>query len=143
MTIDQISIFVENKPAKLADILEELGNAGVNLHAMAIADTADFGILRIIADDPQQVKQKLGEAGYVASINQVIAVAVPDAPGGLAKVSRVLADAGMSIEYIYAIIAHGKENAYVIIRVEDNDKALDVLNKNSVKVVTRNELCNL
>lgn len=140
MTIDQISVFVENKPGKLVEVIELLGAKGIDLRAMSIADTSDFGILRIIVDQPAKALEVLREADCVTSVNKVIAVSVDDTPGSLAKVLRILSDEGISVEYVYAFITHEAGKAYVIIRVEDNDKAIGVLTVKGVKLASAGEL---
>ncbi|MEL4105748.1 ACT domain-containing protein [Oscillospiraceae bacterium WX1] len=133
MTIDQISVFVENKPGKLVDVVETLGQNGIDLRAMSIADTSDFGILRLIVDDTPKALTVLREADCVTSVNPVLAVSVEDAPGSLAKVLRALSDAAISVEYVYAFITHEPGRAFVILRVEDNEKAAEILAQNGVK----------
>ncbi len=140
MTIDQISVFVENKPGRLVEVIETLGEKGIDLRAMSIADTTDFGILRLIVDKPGQALEVLQKAEYVTSVNKVIAVSIEDAPGSLAKVLRLLSDAGISIEYVYAFITHKAGRAYVIIRVEDNDRAIAVMKEKRVSLATNGEL---
>jgi hypothetical protein len=143
MTIDQISVFVENKPGKLVEIIEALGEAKVDLRALSIADTSDFGILRLIVDHPETAIEVLRQAECVVSVTQVIAVKVDDTPGGLAKVLRILSDAGISIEYIYAFVAHEEGRAFVILRVEDNEKAIQVLTEKDIKIAGKNEIYGL
>ncbi len=140
MTIDQISVFVENKPGKLVEVIETLGAKGIDLRAMSIADTSDFGILRLIVDKPAKALEVLREADCVTSVNKVIAVSVSDTPGSLAKVLRILSDEGISVEYVYAFIMHEPGRAYVIIRVEDNDKAITVLSAKGVILASPGEL---
>lgn len=140
MTIDQISVFVENKPGKLVEVIETLGEKGIDLRAMSIADTADFGILRLIVDKPAKALEVLREADCVTSVNKVIAVSVEDKPGSLAKVLRILSDENISVEYVYAFITHEAGRAFVIIRVEDNDKAVSALTAKGVKLATAKEL---
>lgn len=140
MTIDQISVFVENKPGKLVEVIETLGAKGIDLRAMSIADTSDFGILRIIVDKPAIALEVLKEADCVTSVNKVIAVSVDDTPGSLARVLRLLSDEGISVEYVYAFITHEAGKAYVIIRVENNDRATSVLSANGIKLASAGEL---
>jgi len=142
MAIDQLSVFVENKQGKLVEVIETIGAAGIDMRAMNIADTADFGILRIIVDKPDFAFRTLTDAGYVVKINQVLPVSISDTPGSLAKTLRVLSDAGVSVEYLYAFVAHGKDNAYVVIRVEDNAAAAAVLEKNGISLASDSEICN-
>lgn len=143
MTIDQISVFVENKTGKLVEIIEALGGAKVDLRALSIADTSDFGILRLIVDQPEKALEVLRAAECVVSVTQVIAVRVEDTPGGLARVLRILSDAGVSIEYIYAFVAHEEGKAFVILRVENNDNAIKVLTEKGVKIAGKSEIYNL
>ncbi|MDR2355197.1 MAG: ACT domain-containing protein [Clostridiales Family XIII bacterium] len=143
MTIDQLSIFVENSPGSLAEITGVLGDAGIDLRAMSIADTKDFGILRIIVNDPARAREALRAANCVVSVTQVLAVAIEDAPGSLSRVLRVLADAGISIEYIYAFITRKKDGAYVIFRVEDNERAVRAFAAHGVRTVGAAELYDL
>ncbi|MDR1943380.1 MAG: ACT domain-containing protein [Synergistaceae bacterium] len=143
MTIDQISIFVENRPGRLAEVTGILGDAGVDLRAMSIADTTDFGILRLIVDDAKRAKELLSSANCVFSLTQVLAVSIEDSPGSLAKVLRILSDANISVEYAYAFITRKRGDAYVIFRVEDNDRAIAVFEKNGVKTASAGELFDL
>jgi hypothetical protein len=140
MTIDQISVFVENGPGKLTEVTRALADADVDLRAMSIADTADFGILRIIAGDTARGISALKAAGYVVSVTPVIAVAIEDKPGSLARVLSVLSEEGISVEYLYAFITRKVNDAYVILRVEDTDGALGVLERKGVKTVGSKEL---
>ena len=143
MTIEQLSIFIENKPGKLVEALETIARAGIDMRALSLADTADFGILRIIVDAPAAALKVLGDAGYLVKSNDVLPVSVGDTPGGLASALRVLADNGVDVEYAYAFVAHEKDKAYVILRVEDNDAAIKIMSDNSIKMLTVDEMNNL
>jgi hypothetical protein len=143
MTIDQLSIFVENGPGRLAEITELLGDAGIDLRAMSIADTRDFGILRVIANEPARAREILRAAGCVVSVTPVLAVAIEDSPGSLSRVLRALSDAGVSIEYLYAFITRKKDSAYVIFRVEDNKRAEDILTARGIKTAGAEEIYDL
>ena len=140
MTVVQLSVFVENKPGKLVEALEALAGANVDLRALSLADTADFGILRAIVDQPVKALEVLNEAGFLVKTNEVLAVVVGDRPGGLAGVVRILSEAGIDIEYTYAFVAHSSDNAYVILRVGNNDSAVDILTKSGVTLLTAKEL---
>ena len=140
MTVEQISVFVENAPGRLLAIMETLGNAGIDLRALSIADTAQFGLLRLIVNDPQRTAALLREAGYVVSITPVLAVCLEDAPGSLAKILRPLADATISIEYLYAFAARKKDSAYVVFRVADNASAIVALESGGVKMAGSQEI---
>ena len=140
MTIKQLSIFIENKPGKLVEALETLSGAGIDMRALSLADTADFGILRVIVDKPDLALEELREAGYLVKSSEVVPVAVGDRPGGLAAALRVLADGGVDVEYTYAFVAHSRDKAYVILRVTDNDAAVKVLSENGITLLTAGEV---
>jgi len=140
MTVEQLSVFVENKPGKLVEALEALADAKIDLRALSLADTSDFGILRAIVDKPDKALEVLNEAGFLVKTNEVLAVVVGDKPGGLAGVVRMLSEAGIDIEYTYAFVAHSNDNAYVILRVGNNDAAVKVLIKGGVTLLTAKEL---
>ena len=135
MNIKQLSIFVENKKGRLADITEILSDVGANIRALSIADTTDFGILRLIVDDPDAAALALKDAGVTVSITNVIAVGIDDVPGAFARPMRILSDAGIDVEYMYAFITRKSEKAYVILRVADNDAAVKVLDENGVELL--------
>ncbi len=135
MNIKQLSIFVENKQGRLADITEILSKANANIRALSIADTTDFGILRLIVDTPESAALALKEAGITVSITNVIAVGIDDVPGAFARPMRILADSGIDVEYMYAFITRKSEKAYVILRVADNDAATKVLMDNGVELL--------
>jgi hypothetical protein len=132
MTVDQISVFVENKPGTLAELTGIVGDAGIDLRALSLADTADFGVLRLIVDDPGKALELLRAAGFMVSMTQVLAVPITDAPGGLAKVLRILADEKVNVEYSYAFITRKEGKAYVILRVENNELALEILTRKGI-----------
>lgn len=143
MAISQVSVFVENKPGKLLEITNALSEASIDIRAMSIADTQDFGILRMIVSDAQGAKNALQNKNCVVSITKVIAVAINDKPGSLAKVVKLLTDNKINIEYMYAFITVAKENAYVVIRVEDNEKAIKLLLDNGVELVSEDDIKKL
>jgi hypothetical protein len=140
MVIDQISVFVENNPGRLADITGILGNAGIDMRAMSIADTAEFGILRMIVDKPQEALELLRAAECVVSITPVLAVAIKDIPGSLAEVLRILANAGINVEYDYAFVSRKPGGAYVVLRVEDNGRAAACLKQNGIRIAGGDEI---
>ena len=127
MRIRQISIFLENKPGQLSAICRDLADAGINIATLSLADTADFGIVRMIVDDHSRAESVLGEKGHVVNVREVIAVCVPDRPGGMAEVMQVLDKAGVNIEYSYAFAFHRGEKAVLVFRFSDNDKAESAL----------------
>ena len=119
MAIRQLSVFVENKKGSLHEITDALAAADINLRSMCVADTSNFGIVRIIADDPEKAKDLLDKAGHAANIREINAFAVPDAPGGLAKVLSLLEGKGVNIEYMYALITSEIGKAYSVMRTDD------------------------
>jgi len=143
MTVEQLSVFVENKPGKLVEALEALADAKIDLRALSLADTSDFGILRAIVDKPEKAVEILGDAGFLVKTNEVLAVVIGDKPGGLAAVVRILAEAGIDIEYTYAFVAHSNDNAYVILRVANNDAAVNVLTKSGITLLSAKEMYNM
>ena len=140
MTINQISVFVEIKAGALAGITEELAAAGVNLRALSIAETHDFGVLRFIADDEEKAAQALRDAGHVLSLTPVLAVLLKDEPGSFARTVRVLADAGIDVEYIYAFVTPRSGSACMIFRVADNAQAEQMLADAGIAVAGKAEL---
>ncbi|MCL1807014.1 MAG: hypothetical protein FWG31_04860 [Oscillospiraceae bacterium] len=127
MFIDQISVFVENKQGALKDILKILADGKIDLRAISIADTSDFGILRMIVPNPDGALELFRSKGVTASKTQVTGCKLSDTPGSLYHVLNTLHDAGISVEYVYAFITRKDEDAYVILRVEDNDAAQKTL----------------
>ena len=123
MKIRQISIFLENKPGQLSAICQTLADAGINIATLSLADTSDFGIVRMIVDDHEKAKRVLSEKGHAVNVREVVAVCVPDRPGGMAEVMTVLDASGANIEYSYAFSFHKAERAVLVFRFSDNDKA--------------------
>ena len=121
MAIRQLSLFVENKPGSLAGVTDAIADAQIDIRAMSMADTQEFGLIRMIVDDVETAKQKLNDRDLFVKITEVVGVAVSDEPGGLAKAVRIIADAGINMDYMYAFISVSKKNAYVVIRVDDNE----------------------
>ena len=128
--IKQISVFVENKAGRLSDIRNVIGKIGIDISALSIADTTDFGIVRMIVNDPDKAAEILKSNNLVVKVTDVIALAVADKPGGLAGEIEKLKNAGISIEYMYAFIGKSDKGALVIVRVENPEKALEVLKDN-------------
>jgi len=143
MTIEQLSVFVENKPGKLLEALETLGEAKIDMRALSLADTSDFGILRIIVDKPAQALEILDKAGFLVKSNEVLAVVIGDKPGGLATVVRLLSSGDVNIEYTYAFVAHSHDNAYVILRVDNNEDAVRILTENGITLLTSKEMYSM
>lgn len=127
MKVEQISIFLENKSGRLAEVTDILAKSGINIRALSLADTADFGILRLIVNDTERAKEVLKEKGFTVGKTEVIAVEVPDRPGGLAGILNVLKEKGVNVEYMYAFVQKSKENAIIIFRFDEIDKAIECL----------------
>lgn len=140
MTIKQISVFLENKPGAMAALTTVLSENKVDMRALSLAETSDFGIVRIITEDVYTTMQVLKDAGYICSATKVLAVAIPDEPGGLDKVLHILGGESINVEYMYAFTARKKDMAYMIFRVEDNEKAVSILTKNGVKLICQEDL---
>jgi len=132
--IKQISIFLENKQGRLAEVTRTLGENNIDIRALSLADTTDFGVLRLIVNNPDKARQILTENGFAVSINDVIAIEVEDKPGGLADVLAVLDRKGISIEYMYAFVNSKPNTAMVIFRVENPESALEILKSENVKI---------
>ncbi len=133
--VKQISIFLENKCGRLVRVTQVLGEAGINIRALSIADTSDFGILRLIVDQPDKALKVLKEKGFMATATEVIAVEVPDIPGGLAAVLSYLEQASINIEYLYSFVEKPAKDALILMRVENIAEALRVLQENNVPVI--------
>ncbi len=143
MNIEQLSIFIENRPGRMAEITGLLAKNQIDIRALSIADTTDYGILRLIVNDPAKAQLVLKEEGVTVSITKVIAIAIPDSPGGLHQAVEVLDKAGIEIEYMYAFLNPRKDTAFVIIRVENNEKAIDALTAGGIRLMQNSEICAL
>jgi len=139
----QISIFLENKAGRLAHVTRVLGDAGINIRALSIADTSDFGILRVIVNDPDKAYRILREAEFTVSETEVIAVQVPDSPGGLASILEQMSEENLNIEYLYAFIGSSGSDALVIFKVEDIAKARDSFKERGINFLEEQELYEL
>ena len=144
MSLKQISIFVENKPGKLCDVTELLAKHGIDMRALSLAETTDFGIVRIIADDVFKATTVLKDEGFIHNVSSVLGVAIPDEPGGLHRVLEVLREAGINVEYMYAFLG-GKnvDHAYMIFRVKDNKAAVAALRVKGIRCVDQEEIADL
>lgn len=136
MFIKQLSIFVENKSGKIADILNVLGENNIDISALSIADTTDFGIVRLIVNDVERAASVLREYGAVVKVTDVIGVSVNDAPGGLARVLNILKDAEIELDYIYAFVGRSGKNASVVMKTDDTDKTLKCLEGAGINTIT-------
>ncbi len=139
MSVRQISVFIENKKGELAEVTRFIAEHNINLRALSVADTQDFGILRIICDDPQSAEAVLKEGGYITTSTDVLAAAISDEPGSLASILEVLAEAHVIVEYTYAFLS-AKAGAYMIFRVDDNQTAAAALAGAGVKTANQEDL---
>jgi len=143
MLIKQVSIFTQNIQGDLAHITRVLGDAGIDLISLSIADTSTFGVVRGIVQDTERAVKTLKSAGFTAKTTEVIAVEVPDKPGGLADVLEHLNQAGLFVEYLYSFVRSKGQNALIVFRVEALDLAIQTLQKNGIKVLTKEEVYNI
>ena len=135
MKVEQISIFLENKSGRLADVTEVLAKGAINVRALSLADTADFGILRLIVNDTERAKVVLKENGFTVGKTEVVAIEVPDRPGGLAGILNALKGEEINVEYMYAFVQKSGENAIIIFRFDDIEKAIEVLQRAGVRIL--------
>lgn len=140
MKVEQISIFLENKSGRLADVASVLARAGVNIRALSLADTTDFGILRLIVNDTEKAKQVLKENGFTVGKTEVIAVEVFDRPGGLADILNIMKNNGINVEYMYAFVQKSGGNAIIIFRFDELEKAIGTLQKGGVRILKGEEV---
>jgi hypothetical protein len=143
MKVEQISIFLENKPGGLEEVTRILKDAGINIRTLSLADTTDFGILRLIVNDVETASRVLKEQGLRVSRTTVVAVEVPDRPGGLHGILEVLTKNGINVEYLYAFVERSGENAVIIFRLDAPDKAIEVLEQNGLTVLPGAKLYGL
>lgn len=141
MLINQISIFVENKTGRLAAVMKVLNKNNIDIRAMTIADTTDFGILRIIVNDSEKALSVLKAENCTATVTKVIAFTIPDVSGALYEVMDILNDNDINVEYLYSVMGKNAGRADIVIRVEDNDRAIKILSDNKVNLISCNELC--
>ena len=140
MKVEQISIFIENKSGRLAEITRILGEAGINIRALSLADTSDFGILRLIVNDPEKANLALKERGFTVNRTEVVAIEVPDRPGGLSSILQELDKSGVNVEYMYAFVEHSGGNAVVIFRFDETEKAVVALSDLGLNILTGDRL---
>jgi hypothetical protein len=143
MKVKQISVFLENKSGRLATVTKILGENGINIRALSLADTTDFGILRLIVDSPEQASQVLKANEFTVSEAEVIVVKMSDRPGGLAGVLKILEDIGINIEYMYAFVGRSGADAVVVFRVEEVDRAAELLQKAGITPLQAEEVYKL
>ena len=140
MKVEQISIFLENRPGGLEQVTRILKDAGINIRTLSLADTSDFGILRMIVNDVETTSRVLKENGFRASRTNVVVVEVPDRPGGLHGILAVLAGSGVNVEYMYAFVERSGQNAVMIFRFDAPDKAIAVLQQSGLTILPGEKL---
>ncbi len=143
MKVEQISVFLENKSGRLAEVAEVLARSGINIRALSLADTVDFGILRLIVNDTEKAKQVLKENNFTVGKTEVVAIEVPDRPGGLAGILKTLDGEGINVEYMYAFVQRSGENAIILFRFDELEKAISVLQKSGIKILRGEEVHSL
>ncbi|HBG77589.1 MAG TPA: amino acid-binding protein [Phycisphaerales bacterium] len=143
MKIKQISIFLENRKGRLFDVCSLLGKHNINIRALNVAETESFGILRIVVNNPDDAVKKLAEAGFTANITDVIAVEVPDKPGGLAGILKVLNDEDVNVEYMYGFVEKATDKALMVFRFDNADRATAVLKKHDIRIAGEKEIKEL
>lgn len=143
MRVEQISVFLENKAGRLAEVARILSEAGVNIRALSLADTSDFGILRLIVNDNAKAKEALKQNGFTVGRTDVVAVEVEDHPGGLHKILEILRKSGINVEYMYAFVQQSGDHAVLIFRFDHLDEAVKVLSENGVTVINGSKVYSM
>ena len=140
MLIKQISVFLENKAGKLSDVINTIGENGIDIYALSIADTTDYGIIRLIVNDPEKAREVLSEQGMIVKRTEVLGVIIEDKPGGLVNVLDVLTKNDIGIEYIYAFIGKNEKGATVVMKPDMMEEAQKLLSSNGFEIVSGEEL---
>ena len=140
MDLEQISVCMEHRPGSLADITGALARADVNIRALSLADTADFGILRLVVNQPDRARRALKDGGFTVGMTTVLALEIPDRPGGLSGILQILATAAITVEYMYAFVQKSGENAVVIFRFDEPERAARAMRDAGVRVLSGEEV---
>ena len=141
--VDQLSIILENKEGRLVHTLDIIENLNINIRALSIADTSEFGILRLIVTNPIEVKEKLEENDFIVKITKVLAVSIRDEPGGLNTILRLLNDNDINLEYLYAFVEQKTYNAIVLLRLENMDEGLKILKEGNANIISSDEIYSM
>jgi hypothetical protein len=141
--VRQISVFVDNKPNQLTGVMKLIKDSGINIRALSLADTKDFGILRIIVNDTDKTCEVLRSAGYAVTVTEVVAITIPDSPGQLSRVLDILGGEGVNLEYLYAFLGKSDRAVSFVIRVDDNANAAAALNKGGIIQLTENDISEM
>ena len=143
MKLTQISVFLENKSGRLHEVCTLLGKNDINIRALTVAESDDFGVLRLVVNRPNETLAVLKENNFTANLTDIVAVEVKDSPGGLADILGIFSENGINVEYMYGFVEKFSEKALLVFRFEDTEKALEVLKRSNIKVVTESEIVNL
>ena len=143
MAVKQISIFVENKEGRIKKAIDTLAKENINIRALSIADTTKYGILRLIVSNNEKAIEALERDGFIVKENEVIILAVPDEPNGLNSTLAVFDEKGINLEYLYAFVSSKTDEAIVVMRLENMEKAIDALNESNVKILDENDIKDL
>jgi len=143
MRVEQLSVFLENKAGRLAEVTGILAQTGINIRALSLADTSDFGVLRLIVNDTHKAKEALKSKGFTVSETEVVAVEVPDKPGGLHNILEIMQKSDMNVEYMYAFVQQSGSNAVMIFRFENVAQAVKVLETGGITVISGEKLYSL
>lgn len=143
MAVKQISIFVENKEGRIKKAIDTLAKENINIRALSIADTTKYGILRLIVSDNEKAIEALEKDGFIVKENEVIILAVPDEPNGLNSTLEVFDEKGINLEYLYAFVSSKTDEAIVVMRLENMEKAIEALNESNVKILDEDDIKNL
>ncbi|MFW6296880.1 MAG: ACT domain-containing protein [Desulfosalsimonas sp.] len=143
MKINQVSVFMENRSGRLARITTALGSSGVNIRAMSLADTSDFGILRLIVSDTEKAHRVLKQQGFLVRTAEVVAVAIPDVPGALGNLLTLMEHAELNVEYMYAFVEKTRDQAILIFCFDDMDRAIDVMLENDINVLEARKVLDM
>jgi len=143
MKITQISVFLENRKGRLYEVCSLLGKNKINIRALTIAETPEFGILRIVVDRPQEAIKVLKNNGFTANLTDIVAVEVEDKPSGLAGILKILSAGDINVEYMYGFLEKSSDKALLVFRFEEPDKAIKILHKNKIRVVNKDDIVDL
>ena len=143
MKIEQLSIFIENKSGRLANIAVNLGEININIKAISLADTSEFGILRLVVSDPQHAKKILRDRGFTVSLTEVLAVKIMDKPGELGRLLQIMDKNNLNIEYVYGLTESNQNHAVLIFGFDDLDKAIHVLSNEKITLISMDELVSV
>ena len=140
MTINQLTVFIENSSGSLAEITKVLHDNNINMKALSLADTASFGVLRLIVDNFEEAAVALRDTGFTVSITKVLAICISDKPGGLYRILATLSNEKVAVEYMYAFTSPVKDSAYVILRPDDTAKAIEIIKRNNISILTNTDI---